>query len=263
MGRSEAPLGVFRTTVFAGIMFACLSGSGQVNPSQKQIQTHTQSWYSINSTLRFSDHWGVVADFHNLNDGLFDGYFYFLRLGCVYWIDGKHPVIAGVARLWKAPPEGLQTWAMENRIYQQWSTATHPGKWSILQRIRTEQRWRDQVVNDQVTGNQFSWRVRYLASFEFTAFKDHRLPSLVVSDELLVQFGPSIVYNTFDQNRFFVGIRVTVSDHLNFDTGYMNVLQQKSTGYAYDLDHIFRLFFYYHLDASRSHREKRFLENTE
>lgn len=252
-----------RRFFLVSLLFTGLIGRAQTVPATKQINQHTQSWYSINSTFRFSDRWGAVADFHTLNDGLFEDNFYFLRFGGVYWIDGKHPVIAGVARLWKAPAEGMQTWAIENRIYQQWSTATHPGRWAILQRIRAEQRWRDQVVNDQVTGKQFSVRLRYLASFEFSAFNNPKLPAFVVSDELLVQFGPSIVYNTFDQNRFFVGIRLHVSERLNFDTGYMNVIQQRSTGYQYDVGHVFRLFFYYHLDASRSGREKRFLENTE
>jgi Protein of unknown function (DUF2490) len=251
-----------------GVFLACLLLTGlmaksQTTPVTKQVTQRTQSWYSINSTFRFSDRWGAVADFHTLNDGLFEDNFYFLRFGGVYWIDGKHPVIAGVGRMWKAPAEGLQTWAIENRIYQQWSTATHTGRWSILQRIRTEQRWRDQLVNDTIIGTQFSFRLRYLAGFEFSAFKNPKLPAFVISDELLVQFGPSIVFNTFDQNRFFVGIRLHVSERVNFDTGYMNIFQQRPTGYQYDMSHVFRLFIYYHLDASRTGREKRFHENTE
>ena len=245
------------------LLFTGLIATSQNTPTAKQINQHTQSWYSLNSTFRFSDHWGAVADFHSLNDGLIENNFLFLRFGGVYWINGKQPVIAGVARLWKAPAEGLQTWAIENRIYQQWSTATHPGKWSILQRVRTEQRWREQVINDQVTAKQFSFRVRYLASFEVAVFKNPKLPSLVVSDELLIQFGSSIVFNTFDQNRLFLGIRMNINPHLNMDTGYMNVFQQKSSGNQYDVGHVFRLFFYYQLDASRSGKEKRFLENTE
>jgi hypothetical protein len=244
-------------------MLASLTGKTQTTPVTKQITQHTQSWYSINSTFRLSDRWGAVADFHTLNDGLFEDNYYFLRFGGIYWIDGKHPVIAGVGRMWKAPAEGLQTWSIENRIYQQWSTAAHTGRWSILQRIRAEQRWRDQVVNDTIIGTQFSFRLRYLAGFEFSAFKNPKLPAFVISDELLVQFGPSIVYNTFDQNRFFVGIRLHISERLNFDTGYMNLIQQRSTGYQYDMNHVFRLFFYYQFDASRSGRERRFHENTE
>ncbi|HAT80442.1 MAG TPA: hypothetical protein DCS17_03280, partial [Flavobacterium sp.] len=51
-------------------------------------------------------------------------------------------------------------------------------------------------------------------------------------------------YNTFDQNRFFVGIKQSINSNLSFDFGYMNVYQQKSNGYQYDMNHTLRLFFY-------------------
>jgi hypothetical protein len=61
----------------------------------------------------------------------------------------------------------------------------------------------------------------------------------------LLNFGKDIVYNTMDQNRLFMGIRQNLNHHLSFDFGYMNVYQQKSTGYQYDMNHTIRLFFYY------------------
>jgi len=67
---------------------------------------------------------------------------------------------------------------------------------------------------------------------------------LVVSDEILIQFGKEVVYNTFDQNRLFVGIRQNINPKLSYDFGYMNVYQQKSNGYQYDMNHTLRLFFY-------------------
>jgi hypothetical protein len=71
------------------------------------------------------------------------------------------------------------------------------------------------------------------------------MPSLVVADEILIHFGKEVVYNTFDQNRFFIGIKQNVSPKLSFDFGYMNVYQQKYSGYQYDSNHTLRLFFYY------------------
>ena len=50
---------------------------------------------------------------------------------------------------------------------------------------------------------------------------------MVLSDEILIQFGKEVVYNTFDQNRIFIGIKQTISSKLSFDFGYMNVYQQK------------------------------------
>jgi hypothetical protein len=78
------------------------------------------------------------------------------------------------------------------------------------------------------------------------------MPKPVISNELLVHFGKPVVYNTFDQNRLFLGIRQQISKPLSFDIGYMNVYQQKFTGYQYDVNHTFRLFFYYTPDLRKN-----------
>ena len=76
--------------------------------------------------------------------------------------------------------------------------------------------------------------------------------ALVVSDEILVQFGPDVVSNTFDQNRLFGGVKQRVSRDWIFDLGYMLVYQQKATGYQYDLNHTLRWFFYWTPDFRRA-----------
>ena len=222
-------------------------------PSQKEITSYTQTWISINTAFRFSNRWGAVGDFHFRSDNFFkNDYFYFARVGGVYWVKDRYPIIAGIAHLWLAPAEGNNAWANENRIYQQWSAVTPQGGVSILHRIRLEQRWRDLVMKDRVEEKkQFSIRLRYLASFEVKLAQDPKKPKLIISDEILVQFGKTTVYNTFDQNRFFCGLKIPLSDKLSCDVGYMNILQQAQSGYQYDLSHVFRLFFYFNLDLAK------------
>lgn len=231
----------------------------------KEVTTYTQSWYSINSTFRFSNRWGMVADYHVRRDNFMkDQYFYFVRLGGIYWVADKYPVIAGVAHLWLAPAPGNNTWSNENRIYQQWSGVTRQGQVTVLNRLRFEQRWRDQIVNDEAVGNkQFSLRLRYLASFEIQLLQDPKLPSLAVSDELLAQFGNNIAYNSFDQNRLFLGLKMPLSQKLNFDIGYMNILQQKPSGYQYDLSNVFRLFFYFNMDFTKNKHQQDQMDDAE
>ncbi len=77
------------------------------------------------------------------------------------------------------------------------------------------------------------------------------VPSLVLSDEFAVQFGRSIVLNTFDQNRLFVGVKKDLSRSWSFDLGYMLVYQQKASGYQYDLNHTVRWFFYFTPDLRK------------
>ena len=73
----------------------------------------------------------------------------------------------------------------------------------------------------------------------------------MLSDELAIQFGKEVVYNTFEQNRVFFGIRQNITKTLSYDMGYMQVLQQKASGYQYDKNNTFRLFFYYMPDLRK------------
>lgn len=221
---------------------------------EKEVNQQFQTWVSLNSVTKFSPHWGVVADVHlRTNDFFQDNNFFFLRGGISYIPNSKFSFTGGYAHMWLAPRNPTwSTFSDENRIYQQVQMNTKSGNVSIVQRLRNEQRWQEIIVNDVETGtNKFSNRVRYLISTTIPIFKKKSAPSLVLSDELLIQFGKDIVYNTFDQNRFFVGIKQSINPKLSFDFGYMNVYQQKATGYQYDMNHTLRLFFY--LNSSIAH----------
>ena len=151
----------------------------------------------------------------------------------------------------------METWSNENRIYQQLQYAGGAGRLGVVQRVRNEQRWKQEVVDDSLTGeSSFSDRVRYLLSLSLPVAKAPRPLALVLSDEILLQFGHSVVLNTFDQNRLFGGIKVSLSRAWSFDLGYMQVFQQKASGYQYDLDHTLRFFFYWTPDRRGGRRPR-------
>ena len=217
---------------------------GQV---EKEVNQKLQTWVSINTVTKFSDHWGVIADAHIRDNGFFeDNNFYFLRGGVTYIPTKLVTLTAGYAHMWLAPSNpDWSTYADENRIYQQVNLNTTVGKVGMVQRIRNEQRWQEKMVDDQESGElRFTNRVRYLLGFNIPVFKKKTLPLLVLSDEILIHFGEDVVYNTFEQNRLFIGIKQTIDPKWSFDFGYMNVYQQKYSGYQYDMNHTIRLFFY-------------------
>ena len=217
-------------------------------PTKKEVNQQTQSWISLNNNLKFNDHWSLLADFHiRRNDFIKDDNFYFVRSGISYAPSSKIAFAMGYAHMWLAPSKPYwNTSSNENRIYQQVQLNSKIGEVAIVQRIRNEQRWQQKIVNDEFIGElRFTNRFRYLLSFNIPVFKKKTMPSLVVADEIMVHFGKEILYNSFDQNRIFIGIKQTLSPRLCFDFGYMNVYQQKYSGYQYDMNHTLRLFFYY------------------
>lgn len=237
---------MFKYQFFVWIALLSMPTFGQVQP-EKVINQQTQTWVSINTITKFRDHWGINADAHIRSNDLFkENSFYFIRGGVSYILNHTISMSGGYAHMWIAPAnEGWTTYSDENRIYQQAQLNTKYGQVSIVQRIRNEQRWQEKIANDQVTGEtRCTNRVRYLISFNIPVFKKKTAPSLIVSDEILIQFGKDVVFNTFDQNRLFIGIKQSINPKWSYDFGYMNIYQQKSSGYQYDMNHTLRLFFY-------------------
>jgi hypothetical protein len=229
------------------ILFFCIQPIFAQTKS-KEVNIQSQSWFSFNSTTRLTTHWGFIADAHmRRNNFVADPSFYFLRAAVNYWVTDNITLAGGYGKMWLAPTTaGWKNFAKEDRLYIQIQSISKLGKISILQRIRNENRWQQKMVNDSFSGNyKITDRIRYLLSATIPVFKNKKYPSLVVSDELAIQFGKEVVYNTFEQNRLFFGIRQSINKNLSYDLGYMQVMQQKSTGYQYDKNNTFRLFFYF------------------
>ncbi|TRX35644.1 DUF2490 domain-containing protein [Flavobacterium restrictum] len=215
--------------------------------TEKEVNSQVQSWISWNNTIKFNEHWGLLTDFHiRRNDFVSEDSFYLVRGAASYTVNPKLTFALGYAHVWLAPTKSeWNTFANEDRIYQQVQLLSKMGSISVSQRIRNEQRWQDKMVNDEKNDTRFTDRLRYSLSFTIPVFKKKTMPSLVISDEIFINFGKEVVYNTFDQNRIFVGIKQVINPKLSFDFGYMNVYQQKYSGYQYDSNHTIRLFFYY------------------
>ena len=113
------------------------------------------------------------------------------------------------------------------------------------------------MANDELQdGYNFNYRLRYNISF-FIPLKGKELvakvPFAAIMNEVFLNFGERIVYNTFDQNRFFAGIGYMITSHLNAQLGYMNVFQQESSGTSYWSTHTIRFFIFHTLDLRKSH----------
>lgn len=226
---------------------------------QKQINHQAQFWTSLNSTSRISERWAIIADFHvRRNQFMRDPGFYLIRGAGQYAVKPNFTLALGYAHMWIAQSRAdWQNFIDEDRLYQQAIFTTKLGEVNLLQRIRNEQRWQQTIRNGQPTGDKrFTNRVRYLISATIPVSINKWVPKPVVANELLVHFGKPIVYNTFDQNRLFLGIRQQVTENLSFDFGYMNVYQQKFSGFQYDMNHTLRLFFYFTPDFRKGQQSK-------
>jgi hypothetical protein len=221
----------------------------------KTINHQTQLWVSLNNTIRFSPKWGMVADFHiRRNNFAADPRFYFIRFGAAYFVNKEVSAVAGYGHMWVANAVGSDfLFTNENRIYQQMQYSGKINKLGLLLRLRNEQRWQQKIKNGvKLDEKKFTDRVRYLTSLSIPVFKNPYYPRLFIADEIALQMGKEVVYNTFDQNRLSIGIQQKISKTVSFDLAYMLVNQQKSSGYIYDENNTLRLFFYYTPDFTQT-----------
>ncbi len=233
--------------------FCSSVSSGQT--ATKQISHTTYSWVSINSSLYINRQWFIMADAHLRENNFFSSTsFVFGRVGLGYQFNKNISAVVGYGNLLLSPTTpGWTTKSDESRIFEQVQLSSAYGKLKILQRLRNEQRWVQIIANNAQTGsNKFTDRVRYLFSATYPVFKNPKLPQLTIADECMLQFGSAVVYNTFDQNRVFAGIKQKINNNLSFDAGYMRIFQQKNNGSSYSLSDCYRLFFYYTLPPKKS-----------
>lgn len=228
----------------------------QLFAQEKKVSTQNQAWIGFIHSSKWNNKWGLTSDIHiRRNNFLASPSFSVLRVGVAYYITDQFTFTNGYAHLWLSPNNtNFNAVVNENRIYQQLQLQSSIKQIGITHRIRNEQRWQTKVVNNIVTDSiNFSNRIRYLLNITIPIFKNKKFPSLVLADEFMFQFGKHLVYNTFDQNRWYIGLRQPLSKSLSLDIGYMNLYQQRDNGFEYINNHTLRIFIFHNLNFSTEH----------
>jgi len=126
----------------------------------------------------------------------------------------------------------------------------------MMQWIRLEERWRRRIkdADELADGYHFNYRIRYNFFFQVPITKkayEKGSLTFVLNDELMINFGDQVVYNYFDQNRFFTGFNYFFSKNTSLQFGYLNVFQQLSSGNKYKIMNGARIFFFQNLDLRK------------
>jgi Protein of unknown function (DUF2490) len=244
---------LFRKSICAIICFAFYQ-TGFSQATEKTIHTREQLWFGYFNQTRITNKVGLWMDVHyRLTDNFVERPFQFIiRPALNFYIKDNLRLQTGYAYVAHYPAEGLETTRPEHRAWQQiWWNQKYKGL-TTLQWLRLEERFNRKIANDELQpGYNFNYRLRYNFSF-FIPLKGKELvaktPFIALIDEVFINFGERIVYNTFEQNRFFIGIGYQITSHMNVQTGYMNIFQQEASGNSYWSTHAIRLFLFQTLD---------------
>ncbi len=242
-----------KSIFFILVLFSFISTYSQTK-STTDIQ---QMWFGFFNQTRVANKFGFWFDGHLRTKEDFANNFstLIIRPGLTYYVNDNSKLTAGYAYVEHYPAEGhTKISQTEHRLWQQYQWHTKYAKTRMMQWLRLEERYRRKIANDSTLaeGYNFTYRLRYNLFWEipFTQKPTHKF-SLVVNDEIHINFGEQVVYNYFDQNRFFLGLKLNVNRHDNVQLGYMNMFQQLASGNKFRNNHVVRLFYFQNLDLRR------------
>lgn len=246
--------------VFIIFVFSILMSSPICAQLSKQTAHLNQIWAAYFNQTRFTNKWGAWVDLHvrtkedfatNLSQSI-------VRLGLTLYLNDQTKLTAGYAFINHFPADNHKNISVpEHRPWQQIQWHTRYSKIRTMQWIRLEERLRQKVENNDrlAHGYNFNYRLRYNILISLPLSKKGVAAggwSFILNDEIHINFGKEIVYNYFDQNRFFSGFAYHTNAHDNIQIGYMNLFQQLQTGNRYRNIHALRIFYFHNLDIRKN-----------
>ena len=181
------------------------------------------------------------------------------RPGITYYITDNTRATAGYAYMNHFQADNAGNISQpEHRFWQQLQWSDLHSTFRLTQRIRLEERFRRKFITPEKLADDyfFNYRIRYSLGLQIpltgTAYKKKSL-SAFISDEVMINFGKSVVYNYFDQNRFLAGLNYYIDDNNTIFLGYMNQFQQQATGSDYLSMNVLRIVYTQNLDFRKGH----------
>jgi hypothetical protein len=217
------------------VLFALTACPGPVAGQTKTVKDAQQLWFGYMSTTKLNNRYSLWNDIHFVTQG-----FFIARTGFTRNFENAS-FTAGYAFL--LIPISAKVTDLKRVEHRPWAQAifTVPLSKSLVftQRTRYEARFRQNVKDTVITdGYVFTNRVRFFMSLKktFMTGKETKFkPFVLVGDEVLINFGKNITYNTFDQNRIFFTVGLQ-RKNLSYHVGYMNRFVQTGSS-QFTLNH--------------------------
>lgn len=179
-----------------------------------------------------------------------------VRSGLNYKIN-KHISLTGGFAFFKNAQYANKELLLKNewRPWQEFSYQAKLHKINFAQRLRTEQRFLQQVVNNEKTNDyQYIFRLRYRLEFQIP-FEENKIIFLA-GNEVLVN--PQYLNNSmfFDQNRTFAGVNFRINSNSSLQFQYLKILQWHSNTSVLDDQNIIRINLLQQFNFRKSHDSK-------
>ncbi|HUS03867.1 MAG TPA: DUF2490 domain-containing protein [Chitinophagaceae bacterium] len=213
-----------------------------VSQGQHTTEHTNMLWEGYYNAIRFNKTWSLVSDAQVRTRNWTEKWSQLLiRSGLSYSFNDHVAVTAGFAFFKNAQYTDKQVLLKnEWRPWQEFSYQTKFKKVGFIQRLRTEQRFLQQVVNNAKTQDyECILRVRYRFDWQIPLKRNNY--KLLFGNEILVN--PLYINTTrfFDQNRTFAGLQFKLVSNTSLQFQYLKIFQWRSNTSVLENQNIFRL----------------------
>lgn len=223
------------------IILMLFSSSLPGQPAEKKIIKQAFALVAYTNNLEISPKWSVISDVQERNfiKPLKQSQFS-LRSQINYRSGQNWIVSAGMGYYLTSPSNPASASLLtvpEFRLNQDITYRQNFSTFNIGHRFRIEERFITKSLNDSlIRGYKFIERLSYMISFEYNLFtsknKFHSL-TFKASDGIFINASKFIVYDRFNQNRFYAGLNYHILKNIYIDLGYINLFHQPSVRNQY------------------------------
>lgn len=223
----------YKLCQFVMLMLISTSLCGQV--PKKKISSQTLSLFVYNNNFEISPKWSLSSDVQERNyiKPVKQSQF-FIRSQLNYNLKQNWNAAAGLAYYLSSPGDPASESSPlvgEIRLNQDLSYKQKFQKYSLGHRYRIEERFIGQGTSDStISGYNFIERLSYSISFEYILSNSAHSLTFKASDGVFINVNKAIIYNMFDQNRFYAGLNYHLVKNIYLEMGYLNLFQQRSSG---------------------------------
>ena len=219
--------------------------------NEKKVDQQSILWTRYYNVLSLDDHWSIHTEFDNrvFLKPIAENLFVFRIQGRYKW-NSNIETGAGFVYFSVFTQDPQQDYDFEIPEYRAQQDITYKfniNKITINQRVKAEERFiHNASKTELLDGTTFSWRFRYRLQAEYSLMeKENHYLKAIVYDEIMLNAGKNIIYNTFDQNRIYAALQYGINKNISVELGYLKSFQQRPSGVDYFNRDIIRLSIFH------------------
>lgn len=225
--------------------------------AQHKTEHINMLWAGYYNTVRLNKNWAIGSDAQLRTKDWTNKWSQILvRSGALYNFNDKAAVTVGFAFFKNAQYMEKQLFLKnEWRPWQEFSYQVKLNKLNLTQRIRTEQRFLQQLVNNNLSKTyEYIFRFRYRFDLQIPLQKTNL--KLLMGNEVMVN--PRYLNTTrfFDQDRIIAGLNSNLTNHTSLQFQYLKIFQWHSNTSVLDDANVFRVNIYQQFNLKKNQHQK-------